>query len=185
MTWAREFGARLRNLFQVGEMRRRYDDGRVQVQTRNGRVVEKAEAFPYGFCARAKSGRAFALFRGGDAGGFEILPLLPGKGVTPPELKDGDVALYTGEGARIVLREAGGAEVHASGAGDVDAVAKGGKFFIGNDLTNMCEVLVGLIDEIKGLVTSGPPYSHAVQPASRARLEAYKNVVKKLLKEGA
>ena len=68
----RELGARLRNLFQAGEFRRRYDDGRIQVQTHNNRGVEKKEAFPCGFCAKAKNGRALVVCQGGDVGSFEI-----------------------------------------------------------------------------------------------------------------
>jgi len=181
----RELAARLRNLFQTGEFRRRYDDGAIQVQTHNNRVVEKKEAFPYGFCAKAKNGRALVVCQGGDVGSFEILPLLPSDDVMPPDLEDGDVALYTGKGARIVLREAGWMEIAAAGVGDVAAVAKSGKFYIGNDLTNLSEVLLGMIDEIMELITSGSPTAQAISPASKARLELYKNTIKKLLKERA
>ena len=185
MTMIRELGARLRNIFQMGEMTRRYEDGRIQVQTRNGRVAEKAESFPYGFVARAKNGRTMVLCQGGDVDSLEILPLLPGYDVTPPDLNDGDVALYTGNGARIVLEEAGGIRIDATGPGDITVVGAGGKFYLGNDLTNMCEVMIGIIDEIKGLVTTGAPTSHTVLPASQLRLEAYKNTIRNLLKEGA
>ena len=170
----RELGARLRNLFQPGEFRRRYADGRIQVQTHNGKVLEKAEAFPYGFYAKSKNGKAMVFCKGGDTGSFEIFPLLPGEGVTPPELQEGDVALYTASGRGVVLRDAGGIEINA----------KGGKFYFGNELTNMCNVLVGIIDEIKALVTSGSPASHTIMPASQVRLEAYKQQIRNLLKEG-
>jgi len=181
----RELGARLRNLFQAGEFRRRYDDGRIQVQTHNNRVVEKKEAFPYGFFAKSKGGRALVLCQGGNVGGFEILPLLPGEGVEPPELAEGDVALYTGDGARVVLREAGGVEIGAADGGDVAVVGKSGRFYFGNSLTNLCEVIIGMIDEVKALATSGSPTAHAINPASQARLELYKTVVRNLLKEDA
>jgi len=174
---ARELYAKIRNLFQAGEFRRRYDDGRIQVQTHNNRVVEKAEAFPYGFIAKAKNGRAFVICQGGDIGGFEILPLLPGDGVTPPELGEGDVALYTGGGGRIVLLDAGGIEIVANGGE--------GKIHVANDATNLCGVLVGIIDEIKGLVTTGSPTSQTVMPATREKLEAYKTKIESLLKEEA
>jgi len=119
MTAIRELSARLRNLFQVGEMRRRYGDGRIQVQTHNDRVVEKAESFPYGFIARAKNGRALVLCQGGNIGGFEILPLLPGDGVKPPKLNDGDAALYTEAGGSVVCRNDGTVELFGTDAGGV------------------------------------------------------------------
>ena len=114
-----KLGARLRNLFQTGEFRRRYDDGRIQVQTHANKVVERAEAFPYGFQARAKNGRAPVICRGGNVGGFEILPLLPGDGVAPPELRDGDACLYTGEGGWVACRNDGTVELFGRDAGGV------------------------------------------------------------------
>jgi phage gp45-like len=107
----RAMGARLRNLFVIGEFQKRYDDGRIQVKTHNNRVVEKKEAFPYGFYAKAKGGRAFVFCQGGNLDGFEIFPVQPGDEVTPPELEDGDAALYTGGGGWIILREAGDVEI--------------------------------------------------------------------------
>jgi phage gp45-like len=110
-----QLGAKLRNVFAVGEFRRRYAEGdkkdQIQVESHNGRVVEKKEAFPYGFYAKAKSGKAFILCQGGNLDGFEIFPVQPGNGVTPPELAEGDAALYTGEGSWIILREAGDVEM--------------------------------------------------------------------------
>ena len=178
----RELAARLRNLFQPGVFRRRYPDGRVQVETHNGRVVEGREAFPYGFRAAAKGGRVLALCQGGDTGATVMLPVLGGEGA--PELGDGDVALYTAGGSRVVLREAGGLEIYAAGTGDVSVVGSGGKLLFANDAANLCEVLCGILDEIAALVTAGSPTSQQVNPASKAKLEAYKSVVRALLKEG-
>lgn len=173
----REISARLRNLFQPSEFHRRYADGRIQVRTYNDKVMEKAEAFPYGFYAKAKNGRALVFCQGGDTGSFEIFPLLPGNGVKPPELREGDTALYTASGGWIVCRDKGGVEIHAAGTG--------GKLYFGNDVTNMCNVLIGVIDEIKALVTTGSPASHTIMPASQASLEAYKQQVRNLLQEGS
>ena len=181
----RELGARLRNLFQTGEFRRRYGDGRIQVQTHNNRVVERAEAFPYGFRARAKNGRALVVCQGGNVGSFEILPLLPSDDVTPPNLEDGDVALYTGEGGRIVLRESGAIEISASGPGNIAVVGESGKLHLGNGATCLRAELAGLIDDIKSIVTTGSPNSHTVLPASQQRLDMRKNSINRLLKEGA
>jgi len=171
----RELGARLRNLFVTGEFQKRYEDGKIQVKTHNNRVVEKKEAFPYGFYAKAKSGKALVFCQGGNMDGFEIFPVQPGDGITPPELEEGDTALYTGEGSRLVLREDGGVEINA----------RAGEFYFGNNITNMCELMIGLIDEIKAIVTYGTPSSHKINPATQQRLEAYKLQFKNLLKESA
>jgi len=103
--------ARLRNIFVVGEFQKRYKDGKIQVKTHNNRVVEKKEAFPYGFYAKAKSGKAFIFCQGGNMDGFEIFPVQPGDGVTPPELEEGDVTVYTKEGGCIICREKGDIEI--------------------------------------------------------------------------
>jgi phage gp45-like len=185
----REIAAKLRNTFAAGEFRRRYTDGdkkdQIQVETHNGRVVEKKEAFPYGFLAKAKSGKVFVLCQGGNLDGFEIFPIQPGDDITPPELEEGDTALYTGGGARIVLRESGGIEIGARAAGNMTAVCEDGKFYIANGNKNICGLLIGLIDEIKAIVTSGAPPSHTINPTSQQKLEAYKNQIKALFLESA
>jgi phage gp45-like len=204
----RELGAKLRNVFAAGEFRRRYADGdkkdRIQVETHNGRVVEKKEAFPYGFLAKAKSGKAFVLCQGGNLDGFEIFPVLMGDDVTPPELEEGDAAVYTGNGGYAVFREAGGVEVYArgegkvtidtaggdieinaAGSGKVKIICEDGKFYLGNSGKNMCELFTGLIDEIKAIVTAGGPPSHTINPATQQKFEAYKNQVKALFMESA
>jgi phage gp45-like len=204
----RELGARLRNVFAVGEFQKRYADGdkkdQIQVKTHNGRVVEKKEAFPYGFCAKAKSGRVFVFCQGGNLDGFEIFPTQPGDNITPPELEEGDVAIYTGNGGYTVYREAGDVEVYAkeegkatinteggdveinvSGGGKVKIICKDGKFYFGNNGKNICELFIGLIDEIKAIITSGGPPSHTINPATQQKLEAYKNQVKTLFMESA
>jgi hypothetical protein len=182
-----ELGARLRNLFTVGEFRRRYADGdkkgRIQVETHNGKVVEKKEAFPYGFYAKAKSGRAFVLCQGGNLDGFEIMPVQSGDDVTPPELEEGDVSVYTGQGGYAVFREAGDVEIYATGSGKVKIICENGKFYFGNSGKNMCELFIGLIDEIEDIVTSGAPPSHRISPATRQKFEAYKNQIKALFLE--
>ena len=181
----KEVSAKLRNMFVVGDFEKRGDDGRIQVKTHNSRVAEKKEAFPYGFHAKAKSGRAFVFCQGGNLDGFEIFPVQPGDGITPPELKEGDAALYTGEGSWIVLRETGGIEINAKSSGNITIVSEDGKFYFGNNVTNLCKLMIGLIDEIKAIVTSGTPPSHTVLPATQEKLEAYKNQFKNLLKESA
>ncbi|MDR0455388.1 MAG: hypothetical protein LBH20_01725 [Treponema sp.] len=181
----KELGAKLRNIFVIGEFQKRYDDGKIQVKTHNNRAVEKKEAFPYGFFAKAKSGRTFVLCQGGNFDGFEIFPVQPDDKIEPPELEDGDTALYTGEGSWIVLREAGGVEINAEASGNITIIGKDGKFYFGNNLTNLCKLMIGLIDEIKAIITSGAPPTHTVNSVSQQKLEAYKNEFKNLLKESA
>ena len=181
----RELGAKVRNLFVPGEFQKRCDDGKIQVKTHNNVVVEKKEAFPYGFYAKAKSGKAFVFCQGGNLDAFVIFPVQPGDGITPPELEEGDAALYTGEGSWIVLREAGGIEINAKSSGNITTICEDGKFYFGNNITSLCELMIGLIDEIKAIVTSGTPPSHTINPDTQQKLEAYKIQFKNLLKESA
>jgi len=181
----RELGAKVRNLFVPGEFQKRCDDGKIQVKTHNNVVVEKKEAFPYGFYAKAKSGKAFVFCQGGNLDAFVIFPVQPGDGITPPELEEGDAALYTGEGSWIILREAGGIELNAKTDGNITIISEDGKFYFGNNVTNLCKLMIGLIDEIKAIVTSGGPPSHTINPAAQQKLESYKIQFKNLLKESA
>jgi phage gp45-like len=125
----RELGAKLRSLFTVGEFQKRYKDGdkkdQIQVKTHNNRVVEKKEAFPYGFYAKAKGGKTLVFCQGGNPDGFEIFPVQPGDDITLPELEEGDAALYTAEGGCVILREAGDVEI-TNTDGDLWIVCKKG-----------------------------------------------------------
>jgi len=112
--------AKIRNLFCMSDFQKRYnDDDRIQVKTHNGKVLEKNEAFPYGFYAKAKSGKAIIFCQGGNFDNFEILPVLKDKPVFRPALEDGDTAIYTGEGSYIVLREKGDLEIFTRRKGDI------------------------------------------------------------------
>jgi phage gp45-like len=122
-----QLAARIRNLFSLGEFRKRYGDGKIQAQTVFGRVVEKKEAFPYGFRAKAKQGTVLVLCQGGNFDGFEILPVLDYDG--GPELEEGDVALYTESGGRVILRENGGIEAETA-SGDVTVATAAGKILV-------------------------------------------------------
>jgi phage gp45-like len=148
MEQLREIGAKLRNVFAVGEIEKRYTggdrNGLIQVRTHNGRVLEKKEAFPYGFYARAKSGRAFVFCQGGNLDGFEIFPVLPGDDITPPELEEGDAALYTGKGGRIVLREKGEVELYGKDAGGLVKVDE-----LKKQLDAMTARIDGIMDALK------------------------------------
>ena len=118
--------AKIRNQFCLADFQKRYsDDDRIQVKTHNGKVLEKNEAFPYGFYAKAKSGKAFVFCQGGNFDNFEILPVLKGAPVFCPDLKAGDAAIYTGEGSYIILREKGGLEIYTRNKGDLDVNCSG------------------------------------------------------------
>jgi hypothetical protein len=175
MMLTRDLAAKLRNLFCVSELQKRYDDGRVQIKTHNGKVLEKCESFPYGFYAKAKNGKALVFCQGGKYNDFEILPVLKADDISAPDLQEGDAALYTGDGGCVIVRDAGDVEVVAMGSG---------KVFIGNGRKNICALLTGLIDAIEGIVTFGSPASQSVDPATKAKLEAYKNQIKQLFMEG-
>ena len=181
----RDLAAKLRNLFCVSELQKRYDNGVVQVKTHNGKIIEKHESFPYGFYAKAKKGKALVFCQGGNYNDFEILPIIKTGDIITPELKDGDTALYTGEGGWIVLREAGGVEISAKAIGNIIINCEDGKVYFGNNITNLCDLMIGLIDEIKAIVTSGAPPSHTVNSATQQKLDLYKNKFKNLLKESA
>jgi phage gp45-like len=115
----RELGAKMRNMFVAGEFQKRYGDGKIQVKTHNARVIEKKESFPYGFYAKAKSGRAFVFCQGGNMDGFEIFPVQPGDDIRLPELEEGDAALYTASGGWVVCRDGGTVELSGIGYGGV------------------------------------------------------------------
>jgi len=105
-----QLSARIRNLFSVAEFQKRYNDGRLQIKTLSGRVLEQKEAFPYGFIAKAKTGKALVFCQGGDFNGFEILPLINYEG--GPKLNEGDVAIYTDSGGWLVCRDNGEIELN-------------------------------------------------------------------------
>jgi len=115
-----QLSAKVRNIFSIANFQKRYDDGRIQVQTLSGRVLEQKEAFPYGFISKAKTGKSLVFCQGGDFNGFVILPLINYEG--RPKLNEGDVALYTASGGWIVCRDNGEIEL----VGDVKAT--GGSF---------------------------------------------------------
>jgi phage gp45-like len=163
----RELGARLRNLFVAGEFQKRCDDGRIQVKTHNGRVVEKKEAFPYGFYARAAGGRAFVLCQGGNPDDVEIFPVLPDEKVTPPELKEGDTALYTASGGWIVCRNNGAVELSGTDYGGIIKAE-----VLKKQLAKLTARLDGVISALKNSPTAvqdgGTAYKGAIVAALAA-----------------
>lgn len=106
--------AKLRNVFSVSEFVKRSSKNdssnktnsnveKIQVKTAYGRTLELNEAFPYGFVAKARKGKVLLLANGGNFDSVEILPVSSIE--YAPELKEGDVAIYTEGGAKIVLHE--------------------------------------------------------------------------------
>jgi phage gp45-like len=112
----KQLACRLRNLFSLGEFQKRYSDGKIQVKTIFGRVIEKKEAFPYGFKAKAKKGDVLVFCQGGNFDGFELLPVLDYEG--GPELQEGDAALYTASGVLVICRDDGSVEIKGT-TGDI------------------------------------------------------------------
>ncbi len=119
-----QLNAKIRNLFSIAIFQKRYDDGRLQIKTLSGRVLEKKEAFPYGFIAKAKTGKTFVFCQGGDFGGFEIMPLTADDNVCPPKLEEGDAALYTQGGGWVIARDNGTLELFGTDAGGVVKAAE-------------------------------------------------------------
>jgi hypothetical protein len=79
-------------------------------------------------------------------------------------------------------RKSGEREFYSrTSAGDRDSrIILGGKVYIGNRLTNLCTVMLGLIDKIKALTVTGQA---AVDPAWAPALEAYKAEIQKILED--
>jgi phage gp45-like len=111
----KQLAARLRNIFSPGEFQKRYPDGKIQIKTVFGHVVERKEAFPYGFKAKAAGGTAFVLCQGGNFDGLELLPVIDYDG--GPDLQEGDAALYAGSGGWVICRNGGTVELFGTGYG--------------------------------------------------------------------
>jgi len=165
-TLIKQLSAKVSNLFSIAAFQKRYADGRLQVKTLSGKVLEQKESFPYGFTAKAKNGKALVFCQGGDFNGYVLLPLIADNDILS-KLEENDVALYTDKNGNIKIMPDGS-----------------GKVFIGNGGKNLCGILTGLIDEVMNIVTVGSSTSQSVDPGTKTKLEAYKIQVKQLLKEG-
>jgi phage gp45-like len=141
--------ARIRNLFSVADFQKRYDDGRLQVKTLSGRVLEQKESFPYGFAAKAKTGKALVFCQGGNFNGFEILPLTANDDVCLPKLKEGDSALYTQSGGWIIARENGTVELFGIDAGGIVKAAE-----LKSQLNKLSARVDGVINALKNSQTA-------------------------------
>jgi hypothetical protein len=140
---------------------------------------------------RAKNGDADVLMltvRFSD-GGTASVQWMPGAGDdTSP--REGDVVAVERFGGVLVAvasmspggpgRKTGERELYSRTASGEKAarIILGEKVYIGNQLTNLCTVTLGLIDKIKALVITGQA---AIDPTWAPALEAYKAEVKKIL----
>ncbi|MDR0322364.1 MAG: hypothetical protein LBI28_12755 [Treponema sp.] len=148
-TLLKQLSAKVRNLFSLGIFQKRYDDGKLQIKTLSGRVLEKKEAFPYGFTAKAKNGKVLVLCQGGNFDGFEIMPVVADNAVEPPELEEGDAALYTESGGWIITREDGTVELFGTDAGGVVKAAE-----LENQLNKLSARVDGIMDALKNAQTA-------------------------------
>ena len=137
--------ARMRNLFSMGEIKKRYEDGKIQVETAAGRVLEKKEAYPYGFKAKAKNGKVLVFCQGGNFDSFELSPVIQYEG--GPELNEGDTALYTESGGWIVCREDGTVELFGKDLGGIIKV---------DELKNQLAKLTARVDGIMNALQNSP-----------------------------
>ena len=142
MSFLNKIAARLRNLFSIGDFKKRYSDGRIQISTIFGRVLEKKEAFPYGFKAKATKGKVFVFCQGGNFDAFEISPIIAAGG---PALNDGDAALYTESGGWIICRDNGAVELYGKNYGGVIKVEE-----LKTQLEKNNQILSALLNVIKG-----------------------------------
>jgi phage gp45-like len=137
--------SKLRNLFLSGTLKRRYEDGNIQVEISPGDVREKKEAHPYGFKANAKKGTVFVFCQGGSADRFEFLPAVDYDG--GPLLNENDAALYTASGGWIICRESGEVELFGKDLGGLIKV---------DELKNQLAKLTARVDGIMNAMRNSP-----------------------------
>jgi len=151
--------ARIKNIFSLGKFVKRYDDNRIQAETVFSRAVEKKEAFPYGFKAKAREGEVFVLCQGGNFDSVEVLPVIDYEG--GPELEPGDAALYTKNGGWIIARDGGSIELYGTDSGGVVKVRE-----LQNQLAVVTARIDGIINALKNSTTGtqdgGAAYKAAI-----------------------
>jgi len=104
-----------------------------------------------------------------------------------PEQKPGERSLYGRDGDGKItskLSMLNGGKIEVTAEKDFSADIKG-KYFFGNAAMNIQKLLLDLVDEIKKIQTFGYPALHNIHPQTVQSLEAYKNKIKDLFKEGA
>lgn len=151
-------GAKLKNIFSVSELKKRYEDGKIQVATAAGETFEKREAHPYGFKAIAKKGTVFIFCKGGNFDNYELLPVVDYEG---PELQEGDAALYTESGGYIICRENGEVELDGKNYGGVIKVDE-----LRTQLDKLTARVDGIMNALKNSATAaqdgGATYKAAI-----------------------
>jgi phage gp45-like len=162
--YSKDFSARLKNVFTPGTFEKRYGDNTVQIKTLFGRVIEKKESLPYGFAAKAKGGKALALCVGGNFDAVEILPICAADDITPPELHEGDAALYTQDGGWVICRNDGAVELNGTNEGGVVKAAE-----LKTQLDKMTARVDGIMNALKNSPTTaqdgGSAYKAAIATA--------------------
>jgi len=149
-TLIKQLIAKVRNLFSLADFQKRYDDdGKVQVKTFSGRVLENKEHFPYGFTAKAKNGKALVFCPGGNFNGFVIMPFAADDNVCPPKLEEGDAALYTAGGGFVITRENGTVELFGQDAGGIVKAKE-----LKSQLDKLTARVDGIIDALKNSQTA-------------------------------
>ena len=166
----KQLSANIRNIFSSGFFEKRFNDGKIQIKTVSGRVLKMKESFPYGFAAKAKNGKSFVLCRGGDFSGFEIMPLLADDNINPPELEDGDAALYTESGGWIAVRENGAVELFGKDAGGIVKAKE-----LETQLNKLTARVDGIIDALKNSATAAQDGGAAYKGQIVAALSALIN----------
>ena len=158
-----DLSARIRNLFTAAEFKRRYDDGKIQAA--GNAVFEKKEAFPYGFKAKAKKGKVIVLCHGGNFASSELLPVIDYDG--GPELSEGDAAIYTAAGGRVICREDGTVELYGKDLGGIIKVDE-----LKNQLAKLTARVDGIMNALKNSSTGANDGGAAYKAAIVAALSA-------------
>lgn len=97
--------SKIRNIISISDFVKRSvkDKESIQIKTSYLRALELKEMFPYGFIAKAKKGKVIVFCSSGNLDSVNILPVCDREHA--PEIEEGDVAVYTEGGAKIVLHE--------------------------------------------------------------------------------
>lgn len=97
--------SKIKNIFIHSEFDKRNDDGSISVITAHSRVIEGYETFPYGFISSAEEGKVMVFSSAGSLDSVKLMPVESSK--DHPEIKAGDVAIYTPVGNSVICRKEG------------------------------------------------------------------------------
>ena len=141
-----ELYAKIRNVFNFGVLKKR-DDKTVTVETEFCRTIEAGELFPYGFFAKAKSGKAVVLSQGGNAGSYIVLPICSIDGA--PELKDGDATRWSEDGGFVIVHSDKTVELNGTDFGGLIKIEE-----LKKELAKMTARIDGIINAVKTAAVS-------------------------------